>query len=149
MYIFTHYVLRLCLRTWNRRVTVDVASILVLMLIIADTSNTLIRDEEEKLVEVLLYVHRNRSLIRDGEPKDGHLDFHTDPELGRGWEGARRLRNPARNANSKHWFTTSFLWRKVPERDARSMHVTQTPSTGLRHPSFGGRCRKEMLGVCT
>ena len=24
---------------------------------------------------------------------------------------------------------------------------TQTPSTGLRHPSFGGRCRKAMLGV--
>ena len=23
----------------------------------------------------------------------------------------------------------------------------QTPSTGLRHPSFGGRCRKTMLGV--
>ena len=23
----------------------------------------------------------------------------------------------------------------------------QTPSTGLRHPSFGGRCRKAMLGV--
>ena len=24
---------------------------------------------------------------------------------------------------------------------------SQTPSTGLRHPSFGGRCRKAMLGV--
>ena len=24
----------------------------------------------------------------------------------------------------------------------------QTPSIGLRHPSFGGRCRKAMLGVC-
>ena len=24
----------------------------------------------------------------------------------------------------------------------------QTPSTGLRHPSFGGRGRKAMLGVC-
>ena len=24
----------------------------------------------------------------------------------------------------------------------------QTPSTGLRLPSFGGRCRKAMLGVC-
>ena len=24
----------------------------------------------------------------------------------------------------------------------------QTPSTGLRHPSFGGRCRKAALGVC-
>ena len=23
----------------------------------------------------------------------------------------------------------------------------QTPSTGLRHPSLGGMCRKEMLGV--
>ena len=75
MYIFTHYVLRLCLRTWNRRVTVDVASILVLMLITADTSNTLIRDEEEKLVEVLFYVHRNRSLIGDGEPRTATSTF--------------------------------------------------------------------------
>ena len=25
--------------------------------------------------------------------------------------------------------------------------VNQTPSTGLRHPPFGGRCRKAMLGV--
>ena len=52
--------------------------------------------------------------------------------------------------NSKHWFTTSFfLWRKVPESDARSVvRIAQTPSTGLRHPSFfGGRCRKAMLGV--
>ena len=35
------------------------------------------------------------------------------------------------------------VWRKVPESDARS----QTPSTSLRHPSFGGRCRKAVLGV--
>ena len=53
----------------------DVASILVLMLITADTSNTLIRDEEEKLVEVLFYVHRNRSLIRDGEPRTATSTF--------------------------------------------------------------------------
>ena len=26
--------------------------------------------------------------------------------------------------------------------------VPQTPSTGLRYPSFGGRCRKAMLGMC-
>ena len=25
--------------------------------------------------------------------------------------------------------------------------TTQTPSAGLRHPSFGGRCRKAMIGV--
>ena len=25
-------------------------------------------------------------------------------------------------------------WRKVPENDARSVYLTQTPSTGLRHP---------------
>ena len=25
--------------------------------------------------------------------------------------------------------------------------ITQTPSAGLRHPSFGGRCRKAMIGV--
>ena len=29
---------------------------------------------------VLLYVHRNRRLIRDGD-QDGHLDFHTAPGL--------------------------------------------------------------------
>ena len=54
-------------------------------------------------------------------------------------------------SNSKHWFTTSFLqlWRKVPESDAGSVGLCQTPSTGLRHPSFnfGGRCRKAMLAV--
>ena len=35
------------------------------------------------VVEVLLYVHRNRRLIRDGtEPRqDSHLDLHTAPEL--------------------------------------------------------------------
>ena len=32
-------------------------------------------------VEVLPYVHRNRRLIRDGTAQDGHLDFHTAPEL--------------------------------------------------------------------
>ena len=26
-------------------------------------------------------------------------------------------------ADSKHWFTASFLWRKVPESDARSMYA--------------------------
>ena len=31
------------------------------------------------LFEVLLYVHRNRRLIRDGS-QDVHLDFHTAPE---------------------------------------------------------------------
>ena len=31
---------------------------------------------------MLLYVHRNRRLIRDGwRTQDGHLDFHTAPEL--------------------------------------------------------------------
>ena len=25
------------------------------------------------------------------------------------------------SAHSKHWFTASFLWRKVPESDARSL----------------------------
>ena len=32
------------------------------------------------VVEVLLFGHRNRRLIRDGS-QDGHLDFHTVPEL--------------------------------------------------------------------
>ena len=31
---------------------------------------------------------------------------------------------------------------------AISEYLYQTPSTSLRHPSFGGRCRKAMLGVC-
>ena len=29
-------------------------------------------------------------------------------------------------SNSKHWFTTSFLWRKVPESDARSVQLCDT-----------------------
>ena len=33
------------------------------------------------VVEVLLYVHRNHRFIRDGGAQDGHLDFHTAPEL--------------------------------------------------------------------
>ena len=33
--------------------------------------------------------------------------------------------------NSKHWFTTSFLWRKVPESGARSVTSTQTFRTAL------------------
>ena len=37
----------------------------------------------------------------------------------------------------------------VQSRSRVSGHgVSQTPSTGLRHPSFGGRCRKAMLRVC-
>ena len=32
------------------------------------------------------------------------------------------------------------VWRKVPESGARSVPWTQTPSTGLRHPSFN-HCR--------
>ena len=32
------------------------------------------------VVEVLLYVHRNHSLLGTGA-QDGHLDFHTAPEL--------------------------------------------------------------------
>ena len=39
------------------------------------------RRAEAAMVEVLLYVHRNRRLIRDGGAQDGHLDFHTAPEL--------------------------------------------------------------------
>ena len=30
----------------------------------------------------------------------------------------------------------------------RTQSVLQTASAGLRHPSFGGRCRKAMLGAC-
>ena len=35
---------------------------------------------EVRVGSVLLYVHKNRRLIRDGA-QDGHLDFHTAPEL--------------------------------------------------------------------
>ena len=31
--------------------------------------------------------------------------------------------------NSKHWFTTSFLWRKVPESDARSVALALSLSS--------------------
>ena len=52
------------------------------------------------------------------------------------------------------------LWVRVEVAALTSLMVsvdvkqywTQTPSIGLRHPSFsyfGGRCRKAMLGVCT
>ena len=61
-----------------------------------------------------------------------------DIRLGAG----KRCSEPDLAANSKHWFTTSFL---VPESDARSVCLLQTPSTGLRHPSW---CRKAMLGMC-
>ena len=30
------------------------------------------------------------------------------------------------DANSKHWFTTPFFWRKVPESDARNVTLTLT-----------------------
>ena len=41
------------------------------------------------------------------------------------------------------------IWRFIPRQTFRTTRhaVVQTPSTGLRHPSFGGRCRKAMLGV--
>ena len=74
-------------------------------------------------------------------------------QLGTAHKRSRRLGRS--QTQSKHWFTTSFLpgGRSVPESDARSVgrsHTpSQTPSTGLRHPSFleEGQCRKAMLGV--
>ena len=46
-------------------------------------------------------------------------------EIGGGGEGEGKLRTPSTAfrhlpPNSKHWFT-SFLWRKVPESDTRSV----------------------------
>ena len=43
-------------------------------------------------------------------------------ECRREWQG-HFLLSPGSTfcANSKHWFTTSFLWRKVPESGARSV----------------------------
>jgi len=63
-------------------------------------------------------------------------------------EGAeKRCSECGDGSNSRHCFTTSFLWRKVPKSAARSVWMSQTPSTALRHPSFGGRYRKAVLGV--
>ena len=36
-------------------------------------------------------------------------------------------------SNSKHWFTTSFLWRNVSESDDRSECSYHTPSIAFRH----------------
>ena len=48
--------------------------------------------------------------------------------------------------NSKHWFTTSFLWRKVPESDARSVSFSSWPfcsdSPKVPHCSLAGKRRK-------
>ena len=41
------------------------------------------------------------------------------------WCHFRFLTHP--HPNSTHWFTTSFLWRKVPESGARSVTPTPTP----------------------
>ena len=42
--------------------------------------------------------------------------------------------------------TLPFKWKKkVPDLTWRGL--LQTPRTGLRHPSFAGRCRKVVLGV--
>ena len=46
----------------------------------------------------------------------------------------------------KHqWESSVAQW--MGPRHGRQ-RAPQTPSTGLRHPSFGGRCQKAMLGVC-
>ena len=37
-------------------------------------------------------------------------------------------KRPWSEPNSKHWFTTSFLWRRVPESEARSVDLSFTPS---------------------
>ena len=49
------------------------------------------------------------------------------------------------NSNSKHWFTTSFLWRKVPESDARSV----CPTMSYLNPTIL-RCPESnlLLGSC-
>ena len=79
------------------------------------------------VVEVLLYVHRNRRLIRDGSPGFTQLlnsDSEDAPLVDFMYFVRAYVRgvHAAAVANSKHWFTTSFLQ--------------------------GGGCRKAMLGVC-
>ena len=57
-------------------------------------------------------------------------------------------------ANSKHWFTTSFLWRKVPESEAWSVFldvfrrnaVFCTNLTFLLGPILSGQCSPMQTG---
>ena len=65
---------------------------------------------------------------------------------------------PKRSRESKHWiaaspfnqrhYTTCCSVSDLTQWMRPSPCAVQTPSTCLRHPSFGGRCRKAMLGVC-
>ena len=68
-----------------------------------------------RLVEVLLYVHRNRRFIRDGCPwRPPRLSHSSWP-----------LCDTASPPNSKHWFTTSFLQEGAGKRRsecARPLH---------------------------
>ena len=43
------------------------------------------------------------------------------------------------DANSNHWFTTSFLWRKVPEGGARSVTTTLTDPDSVGPVQQGSR----------
>ena len=65
-----------------------------------------------------------------------HMQSYSLHQMNKEWDTRRanklHLQPPLSSAataaetNSKHWFTTSFLWRKVPESDAWS--VRQGPS---------------------
>ena len=44
---------------------------------------------------------------------------------------------------------TAFRSVRTSHRQRPHQQQLQIPSTDLRHPSFGGRCRKAMLGVCS
>ena len=57
--------------------------------------------------------------------------------------GHRRLRAHLHRHGLSH--TVGCPCKAGPQGPERTLH--QTPSTGLRHLSFGGRCQKEMLGV--
>ena len=54
-----------------------------------------------------------------------HTNTLSETERRKGRKKVEREREPAGvEANSKHWFTTSFLpWRKVPESNAGSVRV--------------------------
>ena len=82
-------------------------------------------------VEVLLYIHRNRRLIRNGSPRTAtstfpqflSSDYHPVERLKCCFTSTETVGLLGTGAsNSKHWFTTYFFQ--------------------------GGRCRKAMLGVC-
>ena len=68
---------RACVRACVRASSV----LLVVLRINSDGGGGVRGGQDVVVVEVFLYVHRHRRLIRDGRAQDVHLDFHTAPDL--------------------------------------------------------------------